>query len=934
MLKLSANSYWKFYRGTPPRGRVINSENPHDHGLEVCDVRYDDSEWETVHLPHTVREERLNCSGGYNYLGECWYRKQFTVEKEWENKVKFFDVGGAMQRMDVWIDGKPQGVYYGGFLPHLIDVSNLDEGEHVIVIKLDNSDCFDIPPGKPQGDLDFCYFGGLYRNVWFCVAEKLHFTDAVHQNKVASGGLFVRYPLVSKEKAVVKVKAHAVNENDSNINGKVVLLLDGEKVLEQKAEFDANAEWERDFEFSIANPRLWSPHNPSLYTVTAQIVVDGKVVDEISERVGIREIRFEQNGIVINGEKQFINGVNRHQEYPYVGFALPDSTQYRDLKLLRDMGTLCIRIAHYPPSREFMNYCDELGILCIIPTPGWQIHPSSIEFDRRSCENTRRMVRLHRNHPSVMAWEPILNETDYPEYFALEQIRCVKEECADGQCIYGCDRQSRCAELFPLHFQPGNELGIPAFIREYGDSYTEQYGVATTTYRVRRGKNVSFYAGGEAPMLWSANKRFERYKKFIDDGNVCGGCVWVGIDHNRGYDLTECAGGILDFFRLKKYAYNMFESQQDIDKAGAKCFIASNWDKESSTDITVYTNAEKVRLLRNGEEMGVLETLGKAGLHPPVTFKNVEFIAGELVAEAIVNNEVVAKSVVRTHENATKLVLTPHFEGVNEWKADGADLLMVRVSAIDKNGVLDVSYEGEIEFFVEGDATIVGEGKSWVKANPIVAEAGMSAVVLRAGVKSGKVRLKAVARGLETAEIELVTIDNSQAVLPCKKYEKLDVIPSYVADEKEVFSIPESVRMVQTKNWSIGTEKPVCASSCAEGKHAENANRKEMGEPWIAGDSTLPQWWACDLDDEYNINAVFVGWQKDGVWYNYDIEVSLDGVNYTKIVQNSASGQTRKPDKFPANTKARFVRVFVRSASTADPVGIYQVQIFGKRDGE
>ena len=91
MLKLSANTYWKFYRGIPPRGRVINSNNPHDHGLEPCDVRYDDSEWETVHLPHTVREEKLNCSGGYNYLGECWYRKQFTVDKDWENKVKFFE---------------------------------------------------------------------------------------------------------------------------------------------------------------------------------------------------------------------------------------------------------------------------------------------------------------------------------------------------------------------------------------------------------------------------------------------------------------------------------------------------------------------------------------------------------------------------------------------------------------------------------------------------------------------------------------------------------------------------------------------------------------------------------------------------------------------------------------------------------------------------
>lgn len=929
MLKLSSNTYWKFYRGTPPRGRVINSNNPHDHGLEPCDMRYDDSEWETVHLPHTVREERLNCSGGYNYMGECWYRKQFTIKKEWVGKSMSFELEGAMQRADIWLDGEPLCVCYGGFLPHLLDVSSLCEGEHVLVIKLDNSDCFDIPPGKPQGDLDFCYFGGLYRNVWFYVAEKLHFTHAVHQNKVASGGLFIRYPLISEEKATVRVKAHAVNESNETAEGEVRILLDGKLVASTNAVFEANGEWEYDFEFDVDSPGLWSVHDPNLYDITAQIYVGGKLVDEMSERVGIREIRFEKDGVVINGKKEFINGVNRHQEFPYVGFALPDALQYRDLKLLRDMGTLCIRIAHYPPSCEFMRYCDELGIICIIPTPGWQIHPSSIEFDMRSYENTRRMVRLHRNRPSVMAWEPILNETDYPEYFALEQIRCVKEECGDGQCIYGCDRHSRCSELFPLHFQPGNELGIPAFIREYGDSYTEQYGVATTTYRVRRGKNVSFYAGGEAPMLWSANARFEKYKKFIDDGDVCGGCVWVGIDHNRGYDLTECAGGILDFFRLKKYSYYMFECQQDIDVAGAKCYIASDWTEDSPSDVTVYTNAEQVRLLKNGAVVGVVDACPKPSLHPPVVFKDVKFEKGTLRAEALVNGEIVAESEVRTHENATKLALVPHFESVCEWRADGADLLLVHVYALDKNGVVDASYEGEIKFFVEGDASIVGENESWVKANPITAEAGVSAVLLRAGTKSGKVVVRAVAEGIETAEIRLETVENPRAELPCVKYDPAQK-PVYVADTKEVFSIPESVRMVQTKRWSIGTNKAVSASSCAEGYPATNANRENMGEPWIAGSITLPQWWACDLGEEYNVSAVFVGWEKDGVWYDYDIEVSSDNKSFTKIIQNSASGQTRKPDKFPLGTKARFIKVTVRSASTSDPVGIHQVQIFGK----
>ena len=182
-LKLSANGYWKFYRGKATKGKTINSQNPHDVGVAVFDPRYDDSIWETVFLPHTVREERLNCSGGYNYVGECWYRKKFIVEEEWEGKSLFIEFEGAMQRMDAWLDGKPLGVKYGGFLPHGFDLSGLKSGEHLLVLKLDNSDCFDIPPAKPQGALDFCYFGGLYRNAWFYISEKLHFSRAVHEKK-------------------------------------------------------------------------------------------------------------------------------------------------------------------------------------------------------------------------------------------------------------------------------------------------------------------------------------------------------------------------------------------------------------------------------------------------------------------------------------------------------------------------------------------------------------------------------------------------------------------------------------------------------------------------------------------------------------------------------------------------------------------------------
>ena len=163
-LKISANKNWKFYRGLPPFGRSDTPNDPHARGIRAFDVRYDDSEWETVHLPHTVREEKLMCSGGRNYQGECWYRKRIVISEDWADKELFLEFEGAMQRVDAWLDGEPLGVHTGGFIPVGFDLTGIKAGEHLLVLKVDNSDMRDVPPGKPQTELDFCYFGGLYRN--------------------------------------------------------------------------------------------------------------------------------------------------------------------------------------------------------------------------------------------------------------------------------------------------------------------------------------------------------------------------------------------------------------------------------------------------------------------------------------------------------------------------------------------------------------------------------------------------------------------------------------------------------------------------------------------------------------------------------------------------------------------------------------------------
>jgi len=144
--KQNANKNWRFYRGAAPMQRIDG------RGVSVWDVDYDDSAWERATLPHTVREEALMCSGGRNYQGEAWYRKKFSVPAEYAGMDMYFELEAAMHRVDAWLDGRPLGMRMGGFLPAAFDLTGIEtEKEHVLVLKADNSDAPDIPPGKPQG---------------------------------------------------------------------------------------------------------------------------------------------------------------------------------------------------------------------------------------------------------------------------------------------------------------------------------------------------------------------------------------------------------------------------------------------------------------------------------------------------------------------------------------------------------------------------------------------------------------------------------------------------------------------------------------------------------------------------------------------------------------------------------------------------------------
>ena len=653
--KLSLNQDWRFFRGD----------------IKDADKNtFDDSNWEVVCLPHTVRVETADCCGGRNYLGVAWYRKHFYIEKDWTFKKQFIEFQGAKHTADVWINGKHVLTHVGGYIPFTIDISEHTtlEGDNIIVVKVDNSDMPEVLPGKPQGELDFCYFGGLYRNSWLHITDKLHITDSIYANEKASGGVFFSFPEVSKEKATVEIKTHVKNEYEVKKNFTITNLiydknnnLVGETTTNELTMFSGESCAFKQA-ISLTNPTLWHPNCPYLYTAYTVVKEADTIVDVIKTRIGVRTIEFNSVNFKINGEPLKLSGANRHQEYVNIGDGVPDSLHIKDALKLREAGFNCIRTGHYPQSESFMDACDELGLLCIVPTPGWQWFKDTDLFKERSYQNIRELIRWHRNRPSIMIWEPILNETDYSSEFAEKAYATVHEEYPVNYCYAACDSIGASHPIYDVIFSHNPVENKPTFTREYADHWLEQCGPTTTNYRCHRGIK-GFYPGGETGMLQSDLERTIALDGKYQDNGIAGACLWVGIDTNRGYVYNIAACGVFDLYRLPKFGYYLYKSQNNPDMTpdgiGTKpmIYIANFWTETSPTDVTIYSNVEKVSLYLNGELIGTQTPDGqyKNLPHPPFTFKNLSFIPGELTAKGFIGEEVVCTHTVKTPKQAKKI---------------------------------------------------------------------------------------------------------------------------------------------------------------------------------------------------------------------------------------------------------------------------------------
>ena len=801
---------------------------------------YNDQDWDIVNLPDCMELLPLTASGGVNYQGPSWYRKHFEVDASLEGRKVMIHFEGIMGKSRMWINGHLLRENFGSYFPVHLDVTDyLKYGEkNVIAVRADNSNDPDYPPGKRQESLDFTYFGGIYRDVWFITHNEVYVTHPLAVDKVAGGGVFVHYEEVSEKSARVFVDVDVANDGPEqqvrvqlelkDNDGKTVAVGSENHVLPvQGSETSSQV-------LTVKNPQLWEPDHPHLYALFVTIKdASGRVLDTFRKRIGIRSIEMRgREGFFLNGKPypQKLMGANRHQDFAHIGHALPNNLHWRDALKLRRTGMRVIRSAHYIQDPAFMDACDELGLFMVTAIPGWQYWNEKPVFMERMLQDVRNLIRLERNRPSILLWEMVPNETHFPDEFARRSAEATDEEYPYPGCYTATDartHRTKSQHYFDVLYANDidwNHPGKNIFKREWGDfvdNWVDHNSVSRVAKQwgeeaqIRQALHyfIEEWTDGNQTNEWpSLTMTFGASKSLI------GGTLWHSFDHQRGYHPDPFWGGIMDAYRQPKFSYYLFKSllptegleEVPLVKAEPFVYIAHLMSPFSPEDVTVFTNCEEVQLTMFGKEIGVKKATNVNSPVPrvPVVFENVyryvdarnknkkgygkidqHFVDHALMkAEGMIGGEVVTDHTRWPAGRKRRLVLNVDDSDIQP-VADGSDITPVVAYLVDAGGAVKRLSDEYVRFTVVGSGELIGGAENGI--NPQKLLWGEAVALVRSGSEPGTITVRAevLQDGInmpDAAEIKFETRAPVQRLLYSEKPEKGRVKKAVSEDESAV----------------------------------------------------------------------------------------------------------------------------------------------------
>ncbi len=534
---------------------------------------------QTVRLPHNAQPLPLHYIDHKSYQMICGYRKTLPIPAECEGKRLFLQFDGAGHIATVYVNGEKAGEHRTGYTAFRVEITDfVTPGETArIAVMLDTTE---NPTTPPFGFvIDYLTYGGLYREVWLDVREEAMIEDI----------------FVTTEGNVASVSMEFQNATHCRLS-----------ILDAAGTCVAQKECQRYVDLEVENAHLWSNTDPYRYTLRCELLKDDRVVDTQEVLFGFRTIEFKADGFYLNGKKTFLRGLNRHQCFPYMGYAAPESLQREDARILKEeLGCVAVRTSHYPQSQYFIDECDRLGLLVFTEIPGWQ-HIGDTAWQDQAVENVKEMVLQYRNHPSIVLWGVRINESgDNDDFYARTNAACHQLDGSRPTSGVRCiDKSSLLEDVYSRNdfSHVGNNPGVRKK-KHITPDIKKPYMVTEHTGHMFPTKSFDNWERRQEHALRHARVQ----NASAASGESCGCFGWCMFDYATHKDFGVCVRtfyhGVLESFRNPMLAAYVYASQQEetpVLELGSAMDIG-DYNGGLLGDAYIFSNADSVALYRDGE---------------------------------------------------------------------------------------------------------------------------------------------------------------------------------------------------------------------------------------------------------------------------------------------------------------------------------------------
>ena len=733
---------------------------------------YDDGRWPAVAVPHTWStyettgdrhlfiRSAAEKDDSYWWYGWGWYRKHVIIGNEYAGRRIALEFDGVQKYSRLYVNGQFVGEHKGGYNSFSFDITpQVRLGrDNVIAVQVSNrqKDVFGMIPPATAGNFDV--YGGIYRDVRLVITDRLHVPyqgSAEHE-----GGTFVTTPEVSAARGTVRVRTWVKNDYAGpQATALVTTVCDaaGSPVLSATACATIAPGEIKEFDQAlgaVTPPHLWSHETPYLYSVATEVRADDRLADTYASPLGFRWFSwdFSDNRLILNGRKIVLRGINRHQEFPWLGDAMPKWMHERDLEDIRHgMGLFFQRTVHYPNDPFVYSQCDRLGFLLIEEAPNIK----DIVFGRDiQQQNMLEMVRRDRNHPSIVIWS-MGNETNQPADSAWAHAEDTTRLLYMRRCELGAALGGKFIQMTDKNLAIENLLRCT--VRGWLNSDDHDFGAPS---------------GQPEGSQVTGTEEWQHHKNLSSDRLLTNNIVtWLYADHGCDREYLNSPllhinpKGWVDAYRFPKLTYYLWQANYT---SKAMAFIHPTYWRPryigQPRDIRVDSNCGEVELKLDGKSLG-RQRPDDANFHS-VVFPGVTVARGTLTAEGRKGSDRITARLTMAGEPA-RLVLTSTHDTL---VADRAGLAVVSADIVDAGGVHVFGANPPLTWTVSGAGKLVGldqyttdTASNGSMTGAMYIDAPVANVV-RSTATPGEMRVTVSAPGLAPAGVVIRTVAPADGV--------------------------------------------------------------------------------------------------------------------------------------------------------------------------